>query len=93
MVLGMNPLGPKVKTEHIRVSIETRNCTIVGTVHPPALAYRSRLSDLLNQREMAFLSVTDVAVYTNDNLEEPAYSAPYLAVNLRSVDIVRPLEG
>ena len=85
--------GPKIKTEHIRVSIETRNCTVVGTVHPPALAYRSRLSDLLNQKEITFLSVTDAAVYRNDNLEEPAYSAPFLAINMRSIDSVRPLEG
>lgn len=81
-----------MKTDRIRVSIETKNCTIVGTVHPPALAYRSRLSDLLNQKEMAFLSVTDAAVYSSGNPEEPAYSTPYVAVNLMSVVTVRPLE-
>jgi len=85
--------APKLKTEKIRVSIETSGCTIVGTVHTPAIAYRSRLSDLLNQKEAIFLSVTDAAVYRLDNMEEPAYSTPYLAVNLRSIDMVRPLEG
>jgi len=85
--------APKLKTEKIRVSIETSTCTIVGTVHTPAIAYRSRLSDLLNQKEAAFLSVTDVAVYRLDNMEEPAYSTPYLAVNLSKIEIVRPLEG
>jgi len=85
--------APKLKTEKIRVSIETGTCTIVGTVHTPAISYRSRLSDLLNQKEAAFLSVTDVAVYRLDDMEEPAYSTPYLAVNLRKIEIVRPLEG
>jgi hypothetical protein len=83
----------KVKTEKIRVSIETWNSTIVGTVHKPAQAYRSRLSDLLNQKEANFLSVTDVAVYRQDGQAEPAYSASYLAVNLSSIVTVRPLEG
>lgn len=84
---------PKLKTEKIRVSIDTSSCTIVGTVHTPAISYRSRLSDLLNQQEAIFLSVTDVAVYKLDNMEEPAYSTPYLAVNLSSIEMVRPLEG
>lgn len=85
--------GPKLKTEKIRVSIEIGSCTIVGTVHTPAISYRSRLSDLLNQKEATFLSVTDAAVYRLDNMEEPAYSTPYLAVNLSSIEMVRPLEG
>jgi hypothetical protein len=83
----------KMKTEKIRVSIETASCTIVGTVHTPAMSYRSRLSDLLNQKEVTFLSVTDAAVYRLDDMEEPAYSTPYLAVNLNSIEVVRPLEG
>jgi hypothetical protein len=82
-----------VKTEKIRVSIETISSTIVGTVHKPAQAYRSRLSDLLNQKEANFLSVTDAAVYRLDDLSEPSYSTPYLAVNLSTIEMVRPLEG
>ncbi|MHB9112273.1 MAG: DUF6812 domain-containing protein [Thermoleophilia bacterium] len=75
------------------MSIETCNSTIVGTVHKPAQAYRSRLSDLLNQKDANFLSVTDAAVYRQDDLAEPAYSTAYLAVNLSSIQMVRPLEG
>ena len=82
----------KVKTEPVRVNIETRHCAIIGTVHPQALAYRSRLSDLLNQKEAGFLSVTDVAVYRFDNLEKPVYTTPYMAVNLTSIELVRPLD-
>jgi hypothetical protein len=81
-----------LKTEKIRVSIETNSWTIVGTVHAPISAYRSRLSDLLNQREANFLAVTDAAVYHSDNLTEPAYSTHFMSVNLHSIEIVRPLE-
>lgn len=82
-----------MNTERIRVSIETSSCTIVGTVHTTAVSYRSRLSDLLNQKDATFLSVTDAAVYRLDDMEEPAYSTPYIAVNLSSIEMVRPLEG
>ncbi|MHB0914744.1 MAG: DUF6812 domain-containing protein [Thermoleophilia bacterium] len=81
-----------MKTEKIRVSIETSSWTIVGTVHAPTSAYRSRLSDLLNQRDSTFLSVTDAAVYRSDDLLEPAYSTSYMAVNVTSIEVVRPLE-
>ena len=88
----MEPSASKVKTEHIRVYLETRNCAITGTVHPPSLSYRSRLSDLLNQKEASFLSVTDASVYRFDDLTEPVYSADYLAVNLTNIELVRPLK-
>ncbi|MFA6000625.1 MAG: hypothetical protein WC828_00710 [Thermoleophilia bacterium] len=89
----MDENAPKVKTEHIRVNIETRSCAIIGTVHAPALAYRSRLSDLLNQKDAGFLSVTDASVYHFDNLKEPVYTTHYLAVNLDSIELVRPLDA
>lgn len=65
---------------------------IIGVVHPPAIAYKNRLSDLLNESDSAFLSVTDVEVYRLDNPEMLEYASPYLAVNLRSIDTVRQLE-
>lgn len=82
----------RMKTEHVRVLIETARFTIVGTVHPPALSYRSRLSDLLNQKEVAFLSVTEVTVYAAGDRERELYTAPYLAINLDSIDMVQPLD-
>lgn len=82
---------PTSGAQEIKVSIETRDCTIVGTVHLQAMAYRGRLSDQLNQKER-FLNVTNATVYSPRDASEPAYSAPYLAVNLGRIDIVRPLE-
>lgn len=84
--------APFQSTEQIKVSIETPSCTIVGTVHPPAIAYRSRLSDLLNQKGAVFLNVTDVTVYVPRDSDKPAYTTSYLAVNVSSIDMVRPLE-
>jgi len=84
--------GPKMKTEKVKVSIETCCRTIIGTVHPPSLAYRSRLSDLLNQKDLAFLSVTDAEVYQTGHSEKPLFTSEYLAVNLEKIEIIRPLE-
>ena len=88
----MSGTGPKMKTESIRVAIETCGHKIIGMVHPPSLAYRSRLSDLLNQPEISFLSVTDAEVYAREG-SEMLYSTEYLSVNLRSVELIRPLNG
>lgn len=90
----MDPGSMKDKpaVDSVRVCIETSSWTIVGTVHPPSPSYRSRLSDLLNQKDITFLSVTDAAVYRSDDLAQPAYSAPYMAVNIQSIEVVRPLE-
>lgn len=88
----MDEAAPKRKTEKIRVRIETARYSIVGTVHPPAKAYRSRLSDLLNQKEAVFLPVTDAEAYRHDNLSQPEFTASFLALNLNSVDMVRPLD-
>jgi hypothetical protein len=83
----------QLKSEEIKVSIETHTCTVVGTVHMPASAYRSRLSDLLNQKNIAFLSVTEASVYKGGKMDEPAYRTQYLAVNLKNIEVIHPLEG
>ncbi len=83
---------PKQRTEPVEVVIETANLAIEGTVHPPAIAYRSRLSDLLNQKGAVFLNVTNATVYSPRDAQEPTYTTPYIAVNLNSIDTVRPLE-
>ena len=83
------PDARKIKTEEIAVSIDTLGHRIIGTVHPPAMAYRSRLSDLLNQKDVLFLSVTAARVYEKDNLAEPLYQSDFLAVNTRMIEIIR----
>lgn len=88
----MSAGGPKTKMENIRVSIETRCHTIVGMVHPPSLAYRSRLSDLLNQPEISFLPVTGAVVYGKESDGQPLYSTEFILVNLNKIDLICPLE-
>lgn len=86
------PENYRKQTERIRVRIETSRYAITGTVHPPAIAYRSRLSDLLNQKEAVFLSVTDVEASLLGDPSIVEYTTPFLAVNLNSIETVRPLE-
>lgn len=89
----MNSAEPPIQhAERIKVSIETHGSTIIGTVHPPAIAYRSRLSDLLNQKGTVFLNVTDATVFSPKDATEPSYTTSYLAINLNCIDLVRPLE-
>ncbi|MHB0866374.1 MAG: DUF6812 domain-containing protein [Thermoleophilia bacterium] len=90
MLPGERPI--QQHTERIKVSIETHSSTVIGTVHPPAIAYRSRLSDLLNQKGTIFVNVTDATVFSPKDATEPSYTTSYLAVNLNCIDTVRPLE-
>ncbi len=82
----------KLKTESVKVRIETDRHIIVGTVHPPSVSYRSRLSDLLNQKELSFLSVTEADVYTAGQPKAAISSVAFLAVNLRKIEMITPVE-
>ncbi len=77
--------------EQIKVEIQTTGSRIIGTVYTLASAYHSRLSDLLNQRELTFLSVTNAAVYQRGS-DELDFSTAYLAVNISNIEMIRPVD-
>lgn len=51
-----------MQDRHERIALETLRHRITGTVTLARDGYRSRLSDLLNAPERAFLSLTDATV-------------------------------
>jgi hypothetical protein len=66
-----------------RISIETARHRIGGSVTLARDGYRSRVSDLLNASERAFLTLTDVTVEPLDG--RPAEEHPFLAVARRHI--------
>ncbi len=58
----MNEEGPHVPRRIQRVQIETDRHMIAGNVTLPPEGYQSRLSDLLNRTDVAFVPLTDVEV-------------------------------
>lgn len=84
--------GHSNKSLVTKVEIDTRGHKIIGIVHLPTMAYRGRLSDLLNRKEVTFLSISDAQVYSKENLEKPGYTADYIAVNINNIEIVKQLD-
>jgi hypothetical protein len=82
------------KGRRVLVEILTDNYQIRGTLIIPLVGkggYRTRVSDLLNNTEVQFLSVTDVhAVALPDPNEK--WEAPFMAVNKNAVIAVREIK-
>jgi hypothetical protein len=66
-----------------RIRIETPRHRIEGVVTLARDGYRSRVSDVLNASERAFLTLTDVTVKHLDG--GPAEEHPFLAVARRHI--------
>ena len=80
----------KAKSKIAEVEVWTEQHRIVGKVHIPTKGgYRDRLSDLLNQQDLPFLSLTDVSVCNTDG--SPLWQANFLAVNKSAVVLVKAL--
>ena len=80
----------KAKSKIAEVEVWTEQHRIVGKVHITTKeGYRGRLSDLLNQPELPFLSLTDVSVYKLDG--DLLWQARFLAVNKSAVVLVKAL--
>jgi hypothetical protein len=74
-----------------RIRLETPRHRIEGVVTLARDGYRSRVSDLLNASERAFLSLTDVSLEPLDG--GPIESHPFLVVARRHIVFaVSPVE-
>ncbi len=72
-----------------RIVLETDRHRIVGNLTLPRDGYRSRLSDYLNQGEIAFIPLTEAELET---LAEPGTSEQreFIAVALEHVQLAYP---
>jgi hypothetical protein len=78
-----------VDTRVERIVLETDRHRIVGNLTLPRDGYRSRLSDYLNQGEIAFIPLTEAELET---LAEPGASEQreFIAVALEHVQLAYP---
>jgi len=77
----------------IRVVLETDRHRIVGELTLPREGYRSRLSDFLNQSDLAFIAMTNATVI--EHLESGATDATeheFVTVGTRHVLLAYPDE-
>jgi hypothetical protein len=69
-----------------RVVLETDRHRIIGHVTLPAEGYRSRLSDLLNREDLAFIPLVNAQVIDLQNGREPE-SRAFVAVGREHVHV------
>ena len=72
-----------------RIVLETERHRIVGDLVLPRDGYRSRLSDYLNQGEIAFIPLTDAEITLIENSHEPE-RREFIAVAREHVTLAYP---
>lgn len=74
----------KPKGQRIRVRVKTSGSVYIGNFFVPEL--RTRLSDVLNDKERDFISVTDVLVNSNDQ------KIAFVCLNKHLIESIEPYE-
>jgi hypothetical protein len=75
-----------------RIVLETDRHRIVGNLTLPRDGYRSRLSDYLNQGEIAFIPLTEAEILLIDETA-PAETREFIAVAREHVQLAYPANG
>ena len=77
-------------TEPARVRLELGSRVLVGDVKIPDVAFKARVSDLVNDRERRFLPLVNVEVFDGASGRVISRS-PFILVRLDAVDLILPL--
>lgn len=77
----------------IRVLVETDARSFKGWLHKPASAKDQRLSDYINSYPETFLRLSDVEVTERGQHYRVGDKQDFVAVAVRSVTYIAPLEG
>lgn len=71
-----------------KVVLETDRYRVDGSITLPTEGYRSRLSDHVNRRDLAFFTIQDAVVTPLDGSE--GWTAPLLMLASRHVQLIAP---
>ncbi len=86
-------LGAQVPTRAVRVLITTDDYEIEGDMHIKPGGYQSRISDLLNARDLHYLPVTSVVFRRRGAESEPPRRADTVILRRDTIKMVVPLDG
>jgi hypothetical protein len=74
-----------------RVRVEVGQRVLLGDVYLGELAFRSRVSDVLNDPERRFLPMANVSAI-DPNTGQVKGTVPFLLVRIEAMDVVIPIE-
>lgn len=84
--------GAKVETRPIQVLITTDDYEIEGHMHIKPGGYQSRISDLLNLKELHYIPVTDAVLHKLRSPDEQPRQAKTVIIKLDCIKMVVPME-
>ena len=82
-----------IQTQTVRVSVTTDDYEIEGFIHVKPGGYQSRVSDLLNVKELHFIPLTQVTYHSLRRPDEPPRTSDTLIVRLDTIKMVVPENG
>lgn len=83
-------IGGKIKTQPTKVLITTDDYEIQGLVHIKPGGYQSRVSDLLNARDLHFIPITQATYRSLRHPGEAPRQARTVIVRLDTIKMVVP---
>lgn len=83
----------KIQTRPIRVLVTTDDYEIEGYMHIKPGGYQSRISDLLNMRDVHYLPITQVRFRNLHRPDEPLREVETMIVRLDTIKVVVPLDS
>jgi hypothetical protein len=81
----------KIETHPVHVIVTTDDYEIDGYMHVKPGGYQSRISDLLNMREIHYIPITDASLRSVGLPEQPPRQAGTVIVRLDTIKMVVPL--
>lgn len=88
---GFSTNKTKIQTQAIRVIITTDDYDIEGFMHIKPGGYQSRVSDLLNAKELHFVPITNATCQSLRFPDTPPRKLPTVIVKLDTIKMVVPL--
>jgi hypothetical protein len=79
-----------IQTQTVRVSVTTDDYEIEGFIHVKPGGYQSRVSDLLNVKDLHFIPMTQVTYQSLRHPDEPPRTSDTLIVRLDTIKMVIP---
>lgn len=90
---GFSTINSRIQTEAVRVIITTDDDVIEGFLHIKPGGYQSRVSDLLNAKELHFLPITNATCQSLRLPDTPPRKLPTVIIKVDAIKMVVPLSS